>query len=359
MKRYLYIAILSCFINIAINAAPEIHPGMLETIQKNESDIRTAGFIKNPNQILVDGKLQWTGFNPTSQIYVGADYIEVDVPEDWEMKEIDYSVISHVPIIRQRDSSCWAQSCRTGMNMAWNSRFGFIKGMLEAFDFSVQDVIDCSNYGSARSGGQLSCGYAAKNGLASSVAYQYTARDGKCRSDVERTHKLERAPMLRGKGGGFPNEREINYAYHVLGPMAFCGSASAMKSGGWVENPGGGGTNHCYGGGGMRWGPNYGKAAAWFHGTPNSWGEDWGAAPAGWGWYKFTSTPGGSIKGQRIATEIQVMVTGLPLYEPGPKKFTMVGPKSRVNINMTQGKYKADKVKKALLRAGFKEEASK
>jgi hypothetical protein len=351
-----FILFLCLFLNTLAQALPEIHPAMQAAIDANENQIRTTGTIKNPEFIIVDGQKQFLGFNPTSQIYVAADYIEIETPDDWVMKEIDYSVLAHTPIIRQTDFSCWAQGCRTAMNMAWNSRYGYTPGHPQALNFSPQDVIDCSGLGSARSGGQISLSYPVKAGLAPFSIYPYHGGDGRCQKDVTRSHKLERAPFVRKKGGGFLDERDLNYVYHVLGPAEFCGSAGAMKSGGWVENPGGGNPNHCYGGGGMRWGPNYGKAAYWFHGTPNSWGESWGAEPKGWGWYALTHTPGGSLKNQSIAAEIQVAVTGLPLYQPGPKKFEMKGGKSKIKVTVDPGKYQADKIKKSLQRSGFKEE---
>ncbi len=356
MKRFLLSLLV--FTSIA-QAAPEIHPGMLETIQANEGQIRETGFIKNPNQIIVDGQVQFTGFNPTAEVYVDADYIEINVPDDWEMKEIDYTALASSPVLKQTDGSCWAQGARTCMNLAWNSRYGYTPGHPKALDFSPQDVIDCSGYGTARRGGSLSLAYAVKAGLAYFGLYPYVGGDGKCKKDIERHNKLERAPMVRGKGGAFPNEKEVNYALWTIGPFEVCGSSRAMKSGGWVENPGGGSTDHCYGHAGMRWGPKWGKVAAWFHGMLNSWGTKWGAEPAGAGWYKLASTPGGSLKNQRIMTEMQVAVTGLPLFQPGPVKFGMSGPKGTFQVTVQPGKFNADNVKKALKRAGYKEEASK
>ncbi len=322
-------------LKIASGGDIEIHDGMREAIQINENQLRGAGRISEPKPILVNGRWQWTGFTPTAQFYAGAEYIEIEVPEDWVMKEIDFSKLSYIPIIRQRDNSCWAQGASTAHTMRVNAAFGWLTEAL-GIRVSPQDYIDCSGMGTARSGGQLSLSHGTKNGAALLKDYEYVARDGDCREDVERHFKLDSAPMVRGKGGAFPNELEINYALHMIGPFEVCGSAGAMKSGGWVPSPGGGSTNHCYGHGGMRKGENYGQPPGWYHGMANSWGEGWGAEPAGWGWYRLTSTPGGSLKKQSIMTEIQAaIIKKLPVTMPKePLDFSFETKEATVTVHI-------------------------
>lgn len=303
----------------------EIHPSMLEAIQENEK-LRANGALPSGRGdfVIVNGQKQFTGFRPTREFYEGAESINIVVPEDWVMKPIDYST-AYSPVQGQVEGSCWAEGCGSAMDLAWNAALG------TKLHFSVQDVIDCSGYGTARGGGQLSVSYAA-DGLALEEDYHYNGHDNRCKKDVPRAHALKGAPIIRGANGGFPTEREINYALHTIGPFEICGSAGALKDGGiHTEMPSNGPTDHCYAHGGMRFDE---VLKVWLHGVKNSWGagdksrlnpggRSWGANPAGWGWYRLAKEAGGKIYGS-IITELQAVYTGLvPFLPPEPVTFAV------------------------------------
>lgn len=314
-----------------------VHPDMIKAIQDEEiRRIKEKGIpvsTESQDFIMVEGIKQYTGFRPTTEFYEGADYLNIEVPDDFEMKSVDYSESSFTQIHGQVQGSCWAEATGTTCNLAWNTpgSRGFTKLDPWAI-FAVQDVIDCSKMGSARSGGQISVSYAL-NGLALESDYNYTGRDGRCQKDAARVLPLERTPFLRGAEGGMPTERELNYWLNQFGPAAACGSAGALKNGGiHREMPSRGGTNHCYGYAGMRWDEDCG---CWLHGVPNSWGDgvkstvnpggrSWGDSPKGWGWYRLAKEVGGKISGSILA-EIQGAFTGHnPFVPPKPVVLHLV-----------------------------------
>lgn len=320
----------------------EIHPSMLQAIRENEKSNMKAdpnGLLDGRGDyIMVKGQKQFTGFRPTAGFYRNRRAINLKAPKGWVMKPIDYSGV-YSPVQGQIQGSCWAEGCGSVMDLAWNAALG------TKFHFSVQDVIDCSGYGTARGGGQLSVSYAQKAGLALEEDYHYTGRDGRCDKNADRIQPLKDAPILRGEDGKFPTELEINYALHMMGPFEVCGSASALKDGGiHTELPSNGATNHCYAHGGMKQ-----VDGVWVHGIKNSWGDDgtvsrinpegrdWGANPPGWGWYRLAKEPGGKILGS-VITEIQVAETGLPVMIPaGPIEFSISDVKADLQVVIEQG----------------------
>lgn len=295
-----------------------MHPSMREAISKNE--LRMA-VDDESDFIVVDGVKRYTGFKPSWENYRDASTINIEVPDDYEMKEIDFSQVSYSPVRGQVQGSCWAEGGASAFELSWNSIVAGSKMV-----FSSQDIIDCSGLGTARSGGQSSLAYAL-DGLALNSDYPYTGRDGSCKKSVDRHNPLTQAPFVRGATGGFPTEREINYVLNTMGAMEICGCAGALGSGGWQEQARSCGTNHCYAHGGMRLGTNYGKSASWYHGMKNSWGDgvqstlnpggrNWGGFPNGWGWYKLAKEAGGKIYGS-VITELQLADAG-PRVPPEP-----------------------------------------
>lgn len=337
---------LALWISLSISAAPYIHPSMQEAIKVNEQ--RLAKGEGMPDYVVIDGVRRYTGFNPTSDIYRGAKYLNIQVPEDWEMKEIDFSKLSYSPVRGQIQGSCWAEGACSAFEFNWNA-------LGTKLVFSVQDIIDCSGFGTARSGGQLSLQYAL-NGLAYEKDYSYRGVDGRCRSDVARQNALKDAPYLRGANGGFPTGRELNYYLHTYGSAEICGSAAALGGGGRQDTPRRGVTNHCYAHAGMRWGPNYGWLPKWYHGVKNSWGDgtmgplnpargNWGANPNGYGWYALESSEGGALLGS-VITELEGAHIGQPLFPSGPKEFTVDTANATLEAVIEQGaKFDAEKAK--------------
>ena len=235
MNHWLMRSIILLLISITAYAKPFIHPDMEAAIHENESlqkrGIKPQGWL-NPKRP--------TGFHPTSNFYKGGTFLQhqadpTPVPTEFDMRTKSYS-----PVRGQIQGSCWAEGNVSAFEMTWN----FIKGT--KLVFGVNDVIDCSGYGSAWSGGQLSMQYDTKAGLALESVYPYTGRDGRCKKDVARSNQLRAAPFLRGANGGFPSEPELKAAIFKYGAMEVCGASSSLGSGGRQDTPRSGRVDHCY-----------------------------------------------------------------------------------------------------------------
>jgi hypothetical protein len=355
MKSFL-IALL--FLSVTALAAPKgqiyVHPSMLEAIER--STLRNSlGAQDDRDFIVINGKKFFTGFHPTAELYQGARFLTVRAEDDLP-KNFDMRKFSHSPVRGQLQGSCWAEGNVSAFELTWNGILG------TKMVFAVDDVIHCSGYGTARSGGQLSMEYNTKAGLAFESDYPYTARDGRCRKDVERQHPLKEAPFLRGADGDFPTERELMAAAYQYGAMEVCGSASALGSGGRQDTIRSGRTNHCYAYGGWIDGKEMGWLDSVYHLIKNSWGDCdnsndlsngrcWG--DGGWGYYRL-SKDGVTLSGS-VITEIQVADTGLPFRPVGPSEFEMRDVHGKIKVTVTQGKLSARSVKAVLEKLKFVE----
>ena len=267
--KILFLVALFMLSFVAFCEEPYIHPDMKQAIDENEKLLK-AGLPLPEDFILLNGLKHHTGFRPLMQSYIGADFVnmkadDVVLPKKFDMREKSFS-----PVRGQIQGSCWAEGNVSAFELTWN----FIKQTKTVF--AVNDVIDCSGFGSAASGGQLSMGYDVKAGLAFESDYKYTGKDGRCKKDIARHQALKAAPFLRGATGKFPTEKELMAAAYQYGAMEVCGSAGALGSGGRQDNPGNGPTNHCYAYAGWLDGKEMGWLDAKYHIIKNSWGDGWG-----------------------------------------------------------------------------------
>lgn len=340
MKKFILL-----LLSVSAFAGPTIHPDMQRAIIANEAKLEKGEPLSDGNDFeIVDGAKRPTGFHPTSHFYMGASFINFKVdptvvlPKTFDMREKCFS-----PVRGQIQGSCWAE----GNVSAYECTQNYIHGTKEVY--AVNDVIDCSGFGTARYGGQLSMEYNVHAGLAKESAYKYTGRDGRCKEDIERFLPLKSAPFLRSAEGRFPSQVELMHAIYQYGAMEVCGSASALGSGGRQDTPRNGSTNHCY----AVFGWLDGASMGWLDGVyfiiKNSWGDgtnsplnlargDWG--DKGYGYYRL-SRDGMKLLGS-VITEIQVADTGLPLRPAEATVFTIetaslsktvtVEPGARINI---------------------------
>lgn len=323
---------------------PFIHESMLEAIKINEA----APKKEEPKKAAVnDDKPK--GFYPTMEFYKGAKYINIkadpDLIKQYETKGLDYREISYSPVRGQIQGSCWAEGAGSAFELNWNAV------MLTKVIFSVQDIIDCSGFGTAKNGGQLSLEYAL-NGLAYESDYKYTGRDGRCNKTVDRHLPLQQVAVLRGENGGFPTEPELLTAFLTYGAMEVCGSASALGNGGRQDTIRSGVTNHCYAYGSAIPGKSKGWLDVWYHGIKNSWGDgqntalnlskgNWG--DKGWGDYKLSNN-GSKISGS-VITEIMIGYAG-PLVPPAPVTFFVSNDTWNLKVTVQPtAKYTVDKAR--------------
>jgi C1A family cysteine protease len=333
-----------------------VHPDMQRAIQSNEDKLEK-GEDLSKDFVMVDGQKRWTGFHPTSHFYLGASSLNFKVDPAVQLpKHFDIRDFSHSPVRGQIQGSCWAEGNVSAFELTWN----MINQLKEVF--AVNDVIDCSGFGSARNGGQLSMEYNVNAGLALESDYKYTGKDAQCREQVDRHRPLKAAPFLRGGDGKFPTELELMGASYQYGAFEVCGSASALGQGGRQDTPRNGMTNHCYAYAGWLDGEEMGWTKGVYHIIKNSWGDgtssalnlsrgDWG--DKGYGYYKLTRD-GVRLLGS-VITEIQVADTGEVLRAEKPVEFKMTGPSSFTVKIPARSKYRADNVKAALIRGGYTE----
>lgn len=327
-----------------------IHPDMQRAIQENEERLR-AGALPDTDFVIINGKKYYTGFHPTSQFYLGASSLDFKVdPSVVLPKNFDIRKMSFSPVRGQIRGSCWAEGNASAFELTWNMILG------TKTVFAVNDVIDCSGYGTASYGGQLSMEYNVNSGLALESEYKYTGKDGRCKTGIQRHQPLKSAPFLRGEHGKFPTERELMAAAYQYGAFEVCGSASALGGGGRQDTPRQGSTNHCYAYAGWLDGKEMGWLDAVYHIIKNSWGDgsdsdlnlsggDWG--DGGYGYYRL-SKDGVRLLGS-VITEIQVADTGMPPRKPEPVQFVIETDKLVQTVTVKPGaKFDVEQLKASL-----------
>lgn len=344
-----------------------IHPAMRAAIEATEKKTGAAQRTSagpadlSSDFIYVNGVKQYTGFHPTWDIYDGAKvhnfkaskFLAAEIP-----KSYDYRTFSYSPVHGQPQGSCWAEAAGGVMDFNVNAMLG------TKLVFAVQDFIDCSNFGSARSGGSAPLEYAKKEGIAFEESYTYTGRDGRCKKDVERHHPLQKVEFLRGATGRLPTAQELQLAVLEFGAMEVCGSASSLGNGGRQDTIRGGNTNHCYVLAGWLDGKSLGWLDAVYFIIKNSWGDGSGSklsngrkwGDAGYGYYPLAKGDGVHLKGS-VITEIQMGYAG-PILPKEPVVFSLKTDSGLVlNINIAPvdlGAFSQEKLSE-LIAAAIKE----
>lgn len=188
-------------------------------------------------------------------------YAFQDIPKELDLRP------SLQRIFRQLAGDCWAQGNATAFEttIAWND--------LVSIFVSRQQIIDCSGYGSAANGGQISVGMYKKIGAAYESEYPYTGRDAKCKSNMPQHQKAEDVFFMKENATVQDYQRgmlETKSAFEV------CGASRALGNGGWITSNGGGGVDHCWGWIGWLDGATHGKPPGIYFIFANSWGINWG-----------------------------------------------------------------------------------
>jgi len=248
-------------------------------------------------------------------LHVGTGiYALKGLPEELDLTPPNFKVN------RQPQGSCWAEGGRSTCEA--NVFYVFKK----AVTISAQRIIDCSGFGSAASGGQISVDDCVDpKGVVYESDYPYNGHDNKCNKSAPFREKAQRAYIVKSATGGTAKWSDLKLAMFQFGSMEICGSAGALQNGGWVKNPGGGAVNHCYAAFGFLKGELHGQPAGEYLPIQNSWG-DWGGGPGlhkGQGAYDIRASDGETIR-SAVLTENKLPVFGVPCPPPivdgGPDK---------------------------------------
>jgi len=253
------------------------------------------------------GKKQeyFTGYVPSEMQYHRAQYLHMPkngfnrlAPEELDLTPPSFHVN------RQPNGSCWAEGARS------SAEAGLFYIMKKAVHVSTQRIIDCSGFGSAQFGGQISIDdFLPPNGVVYEADYPYTGYDQKCKKTAPFHEQAKKTYIVRHEDGGKATWPDVKNASAAFGMMEICGSAGALGNGGWDSTPDSGAENHCY--------SNFGYLKGDIHGQPpgdymivqNSWGQDWGGGKGlhpGQGAYRIAPN-GVDIKGS-VLTENKVAV---------------------------------------------------
>lgn len=282
------------------------------------------------------GKLQtyFLGYRPTllknktPVVHMGTGVfgIKKGFPDEMNLRPPQFHVN------RQPNGSCWAEGCRS----AAEATYFYVTKVWEWL--SAQNVINCSGDGSAAGGGQISTGWLVKFGLVREKDDPYNGYDHRCDKNIQPFFKAKRDFHVGDKNGNDPQWPDLVQAMNEFGAGEICGSASSLGNGGWVSNPGTGGTNHCYSTFGYAPGEKYGKPAGPYLRVMNSWGgegkDEWGIK--GEGYYRIA--PDGVKIRSSVMTENKFIDMGSPCpppvieggektirQVPGTPQFVMIG----------------------------------
>lgn len=356
MKTYLLGLIAACLLPAWAYAEDEIdgrgifvHPDMRAAIEAEEAaPRRTVG--DDADFIVVNGEKHYTGYHPSWDQYTNSEFRRPgfmageDIPRTFDMRAGCVT-----PVRRQMGGDCWAQ----GAVSAFECTVSFIDRVTRIF--SVQDQIDCSGYGSAARGGQLSMKHFEKGAVLHADYPYLNGRDGRCKTNVTRHEKTKRTFYLRGNDGKFPKLQDVQKALMETGAMEVCGSASALGRGGRVDDVRTGAVNHCY----ALLGWLDGKELGWLDETyliiKNSWGDSsnssfspdggrgWG--DKGYGYYPLAKGDGSTIRGS-VITEFQG-VEYKEMLPPEPVTFTVSSPNLTLTVTVQPtAKFTVDAAKK-------------
>jgi len=204
----------------------------------------------------IEWKNDFTYQNPT---------IETELPGSYDSREV---LGKNTPPIKDQGNcgSCWAFGTVAGFEFA----FAKVKGSVK--QFSEQELVSCSEYGSC-GGGYFAHEYHVKPGGAVESDFPYVARDVKCKKGLKQDEKLKTFYML-GTHTTAPTEFEIKTAIFKYGAVVatvYASDALMNYKSGVFKKCRTGITNHIITL--VGWGKGSGKTY-WI--LRNSWGEGWG-----------------------------------------------------------------------------------
>lgn len=254
----------------------------------------------------------FTGYAPSEDQYKRAQYRDFRNNKGALPKEIDLR--PYVQRVRnQQCGDCWAQGAVSAFEMAvsfYDKKSLFV---------SVQDVIDCSGFGSCN-GGYLSISHFVKpKGAVYESDYPYKGFNQACKKNIPKHEAAENAYYIRPL-----TPENIRKAVAEGAFVEVCGSSRALGNGGWVTSNPTGMTDHCYAYVGYFDGAAHGKAAGTYDGIVNSWGKNWGEN--GMGFYKAKSETsfGGDVITEAQAIMYKPQCTPQPVADAGPEKSIVI-----------------------------------
>lgn len=197
----------------------------------------------------------WAATKPLNEI------TGLKIPTDWKMRapflgdlpkrhsainlprKFDWRECGNLPPVNQQLwNDCWAQGTAAVLEIL--AELHKVRGSDRA---SVQEIIDCSGEGTARSGGYFAHEMHKVKGGAVSVDYPYRGNDGRCRGGVSARWKLARWGYV-GQRGRRPTTEEMKEAIYAHGPIGvtiYANSALQRFTGdGVFRGCQNGGTNH-------------------------------------------------------------------------------------------------------------------
>lgn len=266
-----------------------------------------------------------TGYEPSELEHYRAQYLHMPAEgytgigrmadgEELDLTPPDFHVN------RQPNGSCWAEGARSA------AEAGLFRILGVRRHVSTQRIIDCSGFGSAKWGGQISVDdFLPPYGIVDNADYPYSGNDQKCDKSPAFRERAEKTYIVRSADGSKPKNDDIKNALKAFAMMEVCGSAGALGNGGWDDEPDNGAVNHCWAHFGIKLGELHGFPAGDYHNFQNSWGDKWGGGKGLHpGQVAIRIAPNGvDIKGS-VLVENKVAVFGSPCPPPvadgGPDK---------------------------------------